>query len=333
MQTKVFVVVPAYNVQAYIERCIQSIFSNRALVWVICIDDGSNDQTPAILESLKPLHTYLTVLHVENGGPSRARNIGIEFALNHAATGDYLIFADSDDFMEPGYVDTMLAETCNGKADVVCSSFQFYRDGRSHPFLGMDSVFGSYNAFEGTRLLLSDKTIQSHPHCKLFKAHLWESVRFPAGINYMEDQATVFKAFCLATNITLISNYGYFYNQRENSLCSSPFSNRKVLDGLEGYLEGCLYPFAQFTEQQARLLRNVAIQSLCSAYLTLIPYYDPKNASLDETMRLKSVEAFISSRRIVWTYKPLNRRDCLKKWCYLLLRPFYRRFYRIAKRR
>ena len=325
-----YVLVPAYNAQEYIEKCIKSVLdSNQAQIWMICVDDGSTDSTPSILNSLAQKYSQLIVIHTPNGGPSQARNSGLDYALNQIRPNVFLMFIDADDWLSPGYVDEMVLESENG-ADIVCSSFTFANGNTSHPFRGMDSAFGRYNGFDGTKLLLTDRTIQSHPHCKLFKADLWQGVRFPLGIHYMEDQATLFKVFAKASNISLIPNYGYMYRQHENSLCAAPFSNKKTLDGLEGYLEACSYDFGNMDADQNRELKENAMQAFAATFLTLYPHYISKKATAEEKRRFKAIMSFVRTHNAVKNFCPSTKNERLKRACYLWLRPFYRLLYKVA---
>ncbi|WP_423823469.1 glycosyltransferase [Salinisphaera sp. SPP-AMP-43] len=98
------VIVAAYNIEDYIEECVRSILASDSVDYeIIAIDDGSSDATPHILQSLASQHPMLQALSRDNHGPSAARNAGIELAR-----GQYLIFVDGDDWVEPGYIDTAL---------------------------------------------------------------------------------------------------------------------------------------------------------------------------------------------------------------------------------
>ena len=99
------IIIPAYNAERFIEKCIDSIIDNNFSAYeIIVIDDGSTDKTPEILDRMAIQYCCMRVFHVNNGGVSKARNLGIE-----KAQGDYLAFVDADDFVEEGYVSKLLS--------------------------------------------------------------------------------------------------------------------------------------------------------------------------------------------------------------------------------
>lgn len=99
------IIIPAYNAEGFIEKCIDSIIDNNFNAYeIIVIDDGSTDKTPEILDRMAIQYCCMRVFHVNNGGVSEARNLGIE-----KAQGEYLAFVDADDFVEEGYVSKLLS--------------------------------------------------------------------------------------------------------------------------------------------------------------------------------------------------------------------------------
>ena len=95
---KISCIIPAYNVEAYIERCLSSILNQRhANVEVIVVDDGSTDSTPDLLRKIAAADSRVAVFHQENARQGAARNLGLEHA-----TGDYIWFIDADDWLEEG---------------------------------------------------------------------------------------------------------------------------------------------------------------------------------------------------------------------------------------
>lgn len=119
------IIVPAYNVEKYIEECISSIEKQKFVSYeIIIIDDGSTDSTPLICEQLKEKYANIIVIHQVNKGSSEARNIGIQ-----QAKGDYILFIDSDDFITDNSLESIhMCIQNNNNPEIVISGFQEYHD-------------------------------------------------------------------------------------------------------------------------------------------------------------------------------------------------------------
>lgn len=111
----VSLIVPIYNVEKYIQRCVESLISlTYQHIEIILVDDGSPDQCPMICDKYEDMDNRIKVIHKENGGLSDARNAGLE-----ASTGDYIMFIDSDDYVEANLIERAMSEVEINKPDVV----------------------------------------------------------------------------------------------------------------------------------------------------------------------------------------------------------------------
>lgn len=120
MKDVISVIVPVYNVSAYLPECLDSILSqDYEKLEVILIDDGSTDDSGAICDAYAQRDGRIRVIHQKNGGAAAAKNAGLR-----AATGEYLSFADSDDFLEPGAYAYMMSLLKENGADIVRCAFQ-----------------------------------------------------------------------------------------------------------------------------------------------------------------------------------------------------------------
>ena len=111
------VIIPAYNVENLLEKCVESVAMQdypKDLLEIIVVDDGSTDGTLLVAEKLAKKYSNVKVIHKENGGSSSARNVGIE-----AATGEYLGFVDSDDFVDKHMYSTLIEAAERNDADMV----------------------------------------------------------------------------------------------------------------------------------------------------------------------------------------------------------------------
>lgn len=141
-EKKISVVVPVYNAQDHLERCVKGLFAQTYQnLEIILVDDGSKDKSGAICDHLAQRDSRVKVIHKQNGGVSRARNTGME-----AASGEYLQFVDSDDMLSPDFCSIMaklLKES--GKSMVICG----YRV--IHTALGYETVCTSPRATVGLK--------------------------------------------------------------------------------------------------------------------------------------------------------------------------------------
>ena len=118
------VIVPVYNVEPFLKKCVDSIvLQTYANLEIILIDDGSPDKCPEICDAYARKDNRIKVVHQENGGLARVRNVGIE-----NATGDYITFIDSDDFVAPNYVDFLYKGIFENNADMSIASFSVCKE-------------------------------------------------------------------------------------------------------------------------------------------------------------------------------------------------------------
>ena len=146
------IIVPAYNVEKYIEKCAMSRFCQTYTDIVhILVDDGSNDSTPIIVDKLVSIDNRVQVIHKHNGGVSSARNKGIE-----VSQGQYLVFVDGDDYLAPDYIEYMLSLVRQENADFGLSTDCFVLD--SEPQISFD-VKRIMTSAEATALLIGPRVI------------------------------------------------------------------------------------------------------------------------------------------------------------------------------
>ncbi len=175
------VIIPAYNIEDLLEKCVTSVASQdypKELLQIIVVDDGSTDGTPGIADELARKYSNVKVIHKENGGSSSARNVGIE-----AATGDYLGFVDSDDYISGVMYSTMMEAALRNNADMV----QIARDEISESGDKLPDVLEHFDEEKEITPTEHLRTLLMHTgdasFCtKLTKRELFtENMRFPEG--------------------------------------------------------------------------------------------------------------------------------------------------------
>ncbi len=199
------VIVPVYNVEAYLAQCLDSILAQTYHdLEILLIDDGSADRSGSICDAYQAKDERITVFHTTNHGLSAARNVG----LDHAH-GEYIAFVDSDDWIEHNMLETLYQKTAESGADVVeCGYLREYRNG----YVRYEMQFRGENALNG---LLSGK-ISNIVWNKLWKAICFTNIRFPEGMMF-EDTATTYRAFLYASAIS-IPDCLYHYRFRQSSI-------------------------------------------------------------------------------------------------------------------
>lgn len=236
--TLVTVIIPVYNVEKYLKRCIDSIVDQTyESLEIILVDDGSTDRSGRICDSYAAKFKRIRVLHKENGGLSDARNAGIALA-----TGEYLLFVDSDDFIALDAIEFLLDSIVLYGADI--STFGYiahYGEGANPgsrvPPKNKQSILSNISALER---LLYEQDVTTSAWMKLYKREIFSpGVIFPVGkIN--EDLGTIYKLFSNAEKVVINTTPKYYYCQRENSIMRSGFTKRRM-DGLYFAKEQLVY--------------------------------------------------------------------------------------------
>jgi len=218
MNPLISVIIPVYNVEAYLTPCVESILAQTYTHWeLILVDDGSSDASPALCDAFAASDRRIRVIHKENGGPSEARNVGLE-----AMTGEFFTFVDSDDWIAPEMLATLLAamteETdCvySGACETDPEGNIFHRSVIEEPlFLDGPALIRGY-----FRDLYPGMTLAS-PCAKLFRSSLFTDLRFQTGLLYEDLQLTPY--WCLkARKVRCLTYAGYHYRLRGGSIMRS----------------------------------------------------------------------------------------------------------------
>lgn len=217
------VVIPVYKVENYLERCVDSILNQTYKnLEIILVDDGSPDSCPVICDSYKNKNNNIIVIHKTNGGLSDARNAGID-----VASGSYLAFVDSDDYVESDYIECMYESIKKYNADIaICSYQSVYENGRIlKQKENVDCVLSPKDTLEK---MLYQKDFNVSAWAKLYNINLFKSIRFPVG-KIFEDAYTTYKLVEKADKIAVNLQIKYNYMIRGNSILTSEFSEKKLL--------------------------------------------------------------------------------------------------------
>ena len=207
------VIVPVYKVEQYLSRCIDSIIHQTYQnLEIILVDDGSPDRCGKICDEYAKQDSRIRVIHKENGGLSDARNVALD-----VMTGDYVMFVDSDDWIDPETCETVLHQIIEHQADIVVFGFSGI-DSSGKVSKTISRLKGEISKSMGMRsLILNDMSIKNYVWNKIFKSSLFEGIRFPKGFIY-EDQGTTYKLFHKADSIFVVPASFYYYYKRSDSI-------------------------------------------------------------------------------------------------------------------
>lgn len=215
----VSVIVPVYNVEKCLRRCIDSILRQTYTNFeLILIDDGSTDGSGAICDEYARKDNRIKVIHRENGGLSAARNSGLE-----VMTGEYVTFIDSDDYVTDNYIEYMYTLMVENKGDISAVSHEMIFDDTENGLdLNENSVL-SYDQKDIIKELLKMTDAMGHMAWgKLYKEGLFNDIRYPEGKLY-EDLAVIYDILLKADRVVVSDARLYKYYIRTGSIMQSSF--------------------------------------------------------------------------------------------------------------
>lgn len=255
MGDKISVIVPIYKVEDYLHRCVDSIINQTyANLEIILVDDGSPDNCPMICDEYAKKDSRIRVVHKKNGGLSDARNAGIDIA-----TGEYIMFIDSDDFVDIEMMESMMKNMIDNNVDmVVCNIKYVYEDREVVKYNQADRILDRYEAMEE---YLKDGVVQAVAWNKLYKKSLINDMRYKVG-KTNEDEFFTYKVVDKTDKIYYNSRPFYNYIQRDSSIMGK--YSLKRLDGVEASYERLNFikeRYPDLYEKEKKTFINLCIYS------------------------------------------------------------------------
>lgn len=307
MQSLISVIVPVYKVEKYLRKCVDSIISQTYTnLEIILVDDGSPDNCPKICDEYAKQDSRVKVIHKENGGLSDARNAGMA-----VATGEYISFIDSDDWIENNMLEILLKEITENNCDIAsCGINMVWEDNRPKeilfPFEGKIIINGAESALDH---LISNKYIVQTVWNKLYRKDTIVKILFPFGkIN--EDEYWTWQALAASEKIVCIGNPMYNYLQREGSIMKSDKFNpmfaleahclryNYILENYPKLQDKCcirLLYFCLYQSQRSKLLLSYTNYKMVNKKIKLIvKSHKPRKEAYDglnfkSKLRIKSI--------------------------------------------
>lgn len=279
IQPLISIIIPVYNIDNYVSRCVESVISQSyENLDILLIDDGSDDASGEICDQYGEKYSRIRVIHKANGGLSEARNVGIE-----AAKGEYIAFLDGDDFITKNYVANLFNAIEQSLCDLAISMFMNVVDGQKIN-LNTDDVLENFRVVsseECLKSLLYQKGIETSAPGKIYKRELIGDLRFPVGKLYEDVMFTV-QMIARSARVAIIDNVDYMYYQRQGSIQYQQFDRRKM-DSIRHSLE-----LEQFIEQNYPKLIGAShcrrFNAVCNIVLQIPPGEFPEEKQYLWTM-------------------------------------------------
>ena len=223
------IIVPVYNVEKFLNRCVASIARQTyKYLEIILVDDGSFDKSPEICNEWREKDERIKIVHKKNGGLSDARNAGLAIA-----TGEYIAFVDSDDWIHSEYIEQMYSAIKKYKTNVAaCDISRVYTD-EINEEIKIPTV-KCYSTEQALESLINGGIVRAVAWNKLYHKMLLKDESFEVG-RYHEDEFFTYRILAKSKKIVYVNAKLYFYYQREGSIMNS--ISCKHLDVLDAYIE------------------------------------------------------------------------------------------------
>jgi len=304
------VIVPVYNVEQYIKKCIDSLVNQTYRnLEIILVDDGSTDSSGQICSQYALLYQNVFCYHKSNGGLSEARNFGLS-----KARGEFIGFIDSDDYVDELFYETLLNDIYLHDADIATVGFQmiYSNDEKIEKKIGRKTEV--MTSEEAIPYLFNNKKFCNFAWNKLYKRELFNKVIFPVG-KKMEDLGTTYKLMHKANIITYNPSHLYYYYQRDNSILHN------IKKGFyEDKLELSKERYTDLKQWYPKMKENTVYY--LKAIFDCIEYIDPNSDLVKETIAsLKKIDK-----------KAISSLTLNRKVKYILITGFPRLFFVLFKK-
>ena len=295
------VIVPIFQMEKYLDKCISSIIAQSYdNLEIILVDDGSDDNSPAICDKYQAEDSRVKVIHKKNGGLSQARNYGLR-----VATGNFIGFVDSDDWIEPNMYELLLSALLDTGADIAVCNFKYeFQKATTIPKVKDSARIQLYSSEEALRMIIKwSGFIRTVVWNKLYKRSILDKLKFPNGKLY-EDNLWTAQAIGNAKSIVCINIHLYHYLIRADSLSHN---GNLVIKGTLDKIEMQEQRLA-FLHEHYPTLEKIAIVSLLNILFRkyMIISENGDNVDPDWTVRrcLHGKFCELGARNILYYDKP-----------------------------
>ncbi|WP_078595889.1 glycosyltransferase family 2 protein [Evansella clarkii] len=223
---EISIIVPVYNLENYLKKCIDSILSQTFTDFeLILVNDGSTDSSGILCDSYAAIDNRVKVIHKKNGGVASSRNAGLT-----ASEGKYIGFVDNDDYIHQSMYEILYNTACKYSSDIVVCDFKKVKGGQLTDINGLKRPFPirHMNNVDALHQLYTENGITFVcPWNKIYKRELFNDIRYEEGV-INDDESIAHKLLYQSQKMTYINAQLYYYIQREGSQINSPFHIKRL---------------------------------------------------------------------------------------------------------
>lgn len=267
MNPKISVIVPVYNVEKYLKRCMDSIINQSyENLDIIMIDDGSTDSSGDLCDQIALMDCRIRVQHKKNGGLSSARNVGLDIM-----NGEYVMFVDSDDYISEDCVQILYELILSTKSKIAIGNFMLAKDERVRFERENDKIW-CMSGREAIELQFGKNTVQLvSAWAKLYQKEVFKDLRFPEGMLH-EDEGTTYKALYFCEKVVVSESVVYAYYWNDESITKRP--KKKNYEDLCEILKEQISFYHKYNEPflEARVRNRFCIQA--AAHYFPVDYFE-----------------------------------------------------------
>ena len=283
MNELISIIIPAYNIENYLDACLQSVITQSYKnLQIIVVNDGSADRTSSICTKYESIDNRIIIINQNNQGLSAARNNALAIAK-----GSYIGFVDGDDKISTNMYEKMYKNICNQNADICMCNFYCLKEKEKVSLPQANFNILENIVLEGNEKL---KKIIYHNNMfvwnKLYKKHLFDNITFLVGKTY-EDAFVMPKLINNANKLVIISDYLYYYTFRKDSITNAPFSPSRI---------NMFYASKSVYDYYLQLNNNdEELEKICRKRLLLSFYYCVLSALSDSSNNISIIKEIICS--------------------------------------
>lgn len=312
MEPKISIIVPVYNVEKYLERCVESLINQtHKNVEIILVDDGSKDNSGKLCDELAQRDSRIVVYHKENGGLSDARNYGID-----KSTSDYVGFVDSDDFVDEDMYEILLSNLLKYDSEIsFCRLNDVYNDEitkdntENKPYL--------MTSEQAIKMVLEAKVFSVTAVNKLYKKSLFAQIRFDKG-KIAEDAFIMVDLLSRCEKIAATEAKKYYYMHRENSITTQKFTP-KFLNVIEAYEKN-----AKIVSDKYPNLKYQADTRICWAYFYVLDRLLKDEEYKDEKLETELIQYLKKHKKFILSNSLFNAKRKLSFVALLINKNLYK---------
>ena len=306
MKELINVIVPVFNVEEYLQRCIESILEQTYSKFrLILVDDGSPDRCPEICEAYAQKDERVIVIHKENGGLSSARNSALDWLANGSLSpaGEYVAFIDSDDYVTPDYLEGLYKLLHHSQADIAqCGHYIVFSENRR---VDKNTDHQTYvlNQKQAIESLCCNGIWDVTAWNKLYKLSIFDKLRFPDGKLY-EDTAISHLVASRARLVAVNMTPRYYYTQRYCSTANSVEWKEykyQLIEAGDAMAEWVIKHYPDL--QQVAMTKRVYVRLSTLSQMVNTNHYDAERISQMRSFILKNRKSVLKNKAAAWRDK------------------------------